>query len=241
MRFSIENITSFPILLMRRTFNALNRPIQRLAFATGRWAEAGCSPFLVVSCTLVMMALSSCITSSYSYKSTVPIPRIESTIVVKAPKDTVWSRIVRGVASTFFVINNMDRQSGFLNVSYSGDPEDYVEGGEVTVEFDNGDRDYTFPGSRAYVHYSFFTRRVKMDGRMNIQINEIDSEQVLISINVRYILNMTIEDNYSLYAEPYHQSISFDTNGSAKSRDGGTFFSNGRFEQTVLNLAKGEH
>jgi hypothetical protein len=70
---------------------------------------------------------------------------------VERSKDEVWNELVAGLGAQFFVINNMDKASGFINVSYSGDPEKYVDGGELYFQVENlrGPREYRFPGSKS--------------------------------------------------------------------------------------------
>jgi hypothetical protein len=41
---------------------------------------------------------------------------------VNRPKDLVWNDTVAALGQRFFVINNMDKASGLINLSYSGDP-----------------------------------------------------------------------------------------------------------------------
>ena len=42
--------------------------------------------------------------------------------------------MVAGIGDSFFVINNLDKESGFINVSYSGDPCMFVDCGRVNSD-----------------------------------------------------------------------------------------------------------
>ena len=52
--------------------------------------------------------------------------------VIDKPRDAVWNASVPALGRQFFVINNLDKSSGLINVSYSGDPEKYVDCGQVS-------------------------------------------------------------------------------------------------------------
>jgi hypothetical protein len=57
-------------------------------------------------------------------------------VSISEPFDTVWDRLVGRLATGFFVINNIDKASRFINVSFSSDtPESYVDCGQSTREF----------------------------------------------------------------------------------------------------------
>jgi hypothetical protein len=200
---------------------------------------------LIVICTILM----SCTSSSYNYTPPSPMPQIENNVVVKAPKDIVWKNIIKGIAERFFVINNIDKASGLVNISYSGDPEKYVDGGVLNYEFSNlrGERKYSFPATQKFAQYELnydgslcvMTRRMELEGRMNILISEIDSSTSSVSVNTRYVLTMKItgyvlgsNDNLS----PYQQTISFNTNQFGESEGGGIYYPNGEFEKTILDI-----
>ena len=199
---------------------------------------------------LSLATLTGCVSSNYSYKPPLPMLHIESSITVNEVKTTVWSKLVKGIGANFFVINNMDKESGFINVSYSGDPEKYIVGGELNYEFSNlrGARKYNFPATRANAQYEttingnlcFITRKMDLDGRMNILISEVDSTHTLVSVNTRYIItmNLTGTDAMGRNLQPYQETISFNTGQSGKSTGGGEYYSNGEFERAILDLVR---
>ena len=199
---------------------------------------------------ILLITFTGCVSSNYTYKPPEQMPRIENKITVNENKEKVWNKLVQGIGTNFFVINNMDKQSGFINVSYSGDPEKYVEGGELHFEFSNlrGERKYDFPATKAYAQYEqmingslcALTRTMDLDGRMNVLINEIDSSHTSVSVNTRYILTMNITgtDVMGHSLQPYQQTITFNTGQSGKSAGGGVYYSNGEFERAILDLVR---
>lgn len=206
--------------------------------------------YFPIALLFFLALLSGCASSNFTYKPPEAMSKIENSITVNENKEKIWNKLVRGIGTNFFVINNMDKQSGFINVSYSGDPEKYVNGGELHFKFSNayGERNYIFPATRANARYEtmingvycIINRNITLDGRMNILINEIDSTHTSISINTRYILTMNVtgSDYSGRSLTPYQETISFNTGQSGKSTGGGEYYSNGEFEKSILELIK---
>lgn len=103
--------------------------------------------------------------------------------VVQMPKDVVWKNLVSEIGKKFFVINNIDKDSGLINISYSGDPENYIDCGTVSSYVKNlaGERTHVFPGARARQQYETMTdtlykinREMSLEGRMNIIVSDVD-------------------------------------------------------------------
>ena len=72
--------------------------------------------------------------------------------VIKRSRDDVWSAAVPALGKQFFVINNIEKASGLMNVSYNGDPEKYIDCGRITSYVKNlrGERNYEFAGAKAH-------------------------------------------------------------------------------------------
>lgn len=202
------------------------------------------------STLVLIITLTGCVSSNYTYKPPLAMPPIESSLTVKDAKVKVWNKLIKGIGANFFVINNMDKESGFVNVSYAGDPEKYVTGGELNFEFSNlrGERKYNFPATRAYAQYEtmingslcFITRRLELDGRMNILVSEVDTTTTTVTVNTRYILTMNVTgtDAMGKSLQPHQETISFNTGQSGKSTGGGIYYSNGEFEKAILDIVR---
>ncbi|WZB71892.1 hypothetical protein WJ968_09260 [Achromobacter xylosoxidans] len=54
--------------------------------------------------------------------------------MVDKPIDEVWTKAVPAIGKQFFVINNLDKSSGLMNLSYSGSPEQYVDCGHLNLQ-----------------------------------------------------------------------------------------------------------
>ncbi|HYB09129.1 MAG TPA: hypothetical protein VEJ16_05630 [Alphaproteobacteria bacterium] len=133
----------------------------------------------------------------------VPITNSET---VPTPKDEVWKKLVAGLPKQLFAINNLDKESGLVNVSYNGDPERYVDCGMIhSAMGGGGERDYNFPASRAVQEYQvtngFITaqvhRKMSLEGRMSILVQSVDANTTNVSVNTKYILTrvVTVDSN----------------------------------------------
>jgi len=141
---------------------------------------------------------------------------IENTITINKSKEEIWSSFVPALAKSFFVINNIDKSSGFINVSYSGDPEKYVDCGQIHSWVKNiqGRRSYDFPRSRSYVEYEFvenghlyqIKRHLTLDGRINITFEETASKETIITVTVKYVLSKNSEIFYLVVDRNLHSS-----------------------------------
>ena len=145
---------------------------------------------------------------------------------INEPRETVWNASVPQLGKQFFVINNLDKSSGLINVSYSGDPERYVDCGHITSYVKNarGERTYDFPGSRAQQTYEimngqglfFVDRKMSLEGRVNLVFEEIGPTQTKVTANTHYVLqrDFTVR-NINNLQQSFHESISFNAGSSA--------------------------
>jgi uncharacterized protein YceK len=190
-----------------------------------------------------------CMTGIVTYTPSDQSPLIMTSIDVDKSKDSTWSQLVNGLSSNFFVINTMDNKSGFINLNYTGDPEQYIDGGEFCSKLSvpqftgpNKNSTYQFPASRASVVYTTVIdgapheihRQLDLKGKINLVVSELSANHSRLTVNVNYILNIK-ETGYN----DHHESVSFMSGQSAKSSiDSAEYRSNGKFEQSILNLVK---
>jgi hypothetical protein len=142
-------------------------------------------------------------------------------------REAVWNASVPELGKQFFVINNLDKSSGLINVSYSGDPEKYVDCGRVTSYVKNarGERTYDFPGSRAQQTYEalnpaglfLIERKMSLEGRVNLVFEEVSPTQTKVTANTKYVIerNLAGHNLANNIPQSRHDSISFNANGSA--------------------------
>lgn len=188
-------------------------------------------------------------------------PPTKSTVVnnqkiVDKPKDVVWNNSMAELGKNFFVINNLDKSSGFINISYSGSPEKYVNCGYLTSYVKNarGERTYHFPAASANERYEIMdpqfglilvNRQMQLEGRVNLIFEQITPNQTRISANTRYVLQKkgTAYSYGANQSKNFEDSISFNSGASAFFRPSSSgesveCVSNGRLEEEILEMIK---
>lgn len=151
--------------------------------------------------------------------------RVNTKTIAKS-RDEVWARSVPELSKRFFTINNLDKASGLINVSYSGDPERYVDCGQLTSYVKNarGERTYSFPGARAQVTYEtmeqnlyFIDRKMTLEGRVNLIFEEVGPNETRVTANTRYVLSraLLVRSTGGPGASSSNDSIAFNSGGQA--------------------------
>lgn len=149
--------------------------------------------------------------------------------LIPKPRDQVWAASVPALSRHFFIINNLDKSSGLINLSYAGNPQKYIDCGRIRSYVKNmkGERVYNFAGAKAQQSYEVMNpsvglflidRRVSLEGRVNLIFEEVDANTTRVTANTRYVVTRTqIVRNAS--NSPYQtntESISFNSGGSAQ-------------------------
>jgi hypothetical protein len=209
---------------------------------------------LLIPGVVVTAVLTGCAGKLDYVRPSAPL-RHDNSIVVDKPRDAVWNAMIPALGKQFFVINNLDKSSGLINISYSGDPQLYVDCGRVTSYVKNarGERTYDFAGATASQQYEvmndaglfLISRRMTLEGRMNLIFEEEGPQKTRITANTRYVLNreMQVQSMSSQIPQSRRDSISFNSGQPASfpaARDGRALECQptGRFEADVLSLVK---
>ncbi|WP_152986915.1 hypothetical protein [Bordetella bronchiseptica] len=175
-----------------------------------------------------------------------PLP---NTITIDQPIDTVWTQAVPRLGKQFFVINNLDKSSGLINISYSGNPESYIDCGRIRSHVQNlrGTRDYDFPAASASQTYEVMQngqygqvhRQMDLDGRVNLIFESIGKNATRVSANTKYVATKTVTS--PTHAGMLKDSISFTSGNGATFR--GAFptecRATGALEQQILDAVAG--
>lgn len=178
------------------------------------------------------------------------------TKIVNAPLDQVWAKSVPALSKEFFVINNIDKASGLINVSYSGDPAKYVDCGYLHSYVKNarGERNYDFPVAAPSADYEAMVnetlyrvhRSMSLDGRVNL-IFEADGAKTKVTANTRYVLTrkLSILQAGTQIPQGVEDQIAFNSNGNASfpslvvdMGEATTCRANGELEADVLNAVR---
>lgn len=138
--------------------------------------------------------------------------KIINELNVPKPQPEVWDILVKELAKSFYVINNIDKESRIINVSFSSNaPADYVDCGRSYRTYTQGDKtetyDYDTAGSfqfkmatprqehPSFANYVVVRRETSLEGRSNIYVapSEKDKNNTVITVNTRYIMNFKIK------------------------------------------------
>lgn len=160
------------------------------------------SKMSVVMLSVAFLA-AGCATSTEIYMPPPGSGGVTNSKVVQKPFEHVWDQLVRQLSSDFFVINNIDKSSRLINLSFSAQrPSEYVDCGQTNRSFTNahGTRNYsyntadsaTFAFANQQGHVFNLNRRSRLEGRTNIYVAP-EGPGTLVTVNTKYILNIDVE------------------------------------------------
>lgn len=179
---------------------------------------------VALSFAILAIGLAGCATqgtNSRNYTKHEP-KTISNEIIVNQPYSQVWDKLVRELSKSFYVINNIDKESRIINLSFSSQsPTDYVDCGQAHRSYKHGDKtenfDYNVADSSAYKYatgaqdaFSYFVkmrRNASLEGRSNIYLAplENDKNQTTVAVNTRYML--TLDATGEKYAQHVNGNI----------------------------------
>jgi hypothetical protein len=141
--------------------------------------------------------------------------------IVNRPFNQVWDDLVRDLAKSFFVINNIDKESRIINVSFNSEtPEKFIDCGKTRRTYSRGkeNEEYAYEIAASSFYKTAFAagpnknlpgtnlinRRTSLDGRMNIYVAPKEGG-TQISVNARYIFTVNVSGSYvieNVYGKP---------------------------------------
>ena len=169
-----------------------------------------------LSSLVVTILLSSCAVDKKKLTENVgkyDPPNIDDTnfknsLITNKDFEETWTSLVDFVNDSFFKIENLDKDSGLLTLSFgSKDAEKFIDCGdfEYTLFFTGEE----FKGS--YIDYVKSGLLAVLDAKMNINIQKIDNETTKISINTNYLYSTQHALGY--YDPKLNQTYSFVSGG----------------------------
>lgn len=178
---------------------------------------------------------------------------IQNTATVKEPFDVVWSRLIEKLAGDFFVMNNADKASRIINLSFKANPAiRFVDCGttkRVFVDKDGNDSVTTYEtagnarysvnqGSKIYTN----DRKTALSGRADIVV-KAGKNETTVSVTAKYTFTTTYEV-FNEKGKPIGIKKSTAparfTTGSPYLGDVITCRSNGSVEKRILSHAMGK-
>lgn len=168
---------------------------------------------LVFAIFVVSVFVSGCATqgvNSLKYQPGTP-KQVQNEITVSKPYSEVWDKLVKELSKSFYVINNIDKESRIINISFSSSsPSDYVDCGRSHRTYSKGDKvqvfDYGIVEKAKYVlatdrqpdknfsYYGVVNRNPSLDGLANVYVapSEIDKNKTTVTVNVRYVAKVDV-------------------------------------------------
>ena len=175
---------------------------------------------------LTTLCFSGCATQGVSTldHQDMALHEIKNELQVSRPQSEVWDMLVKELSKSFYVINNIDKESRIINISFSSTtPADYVDCGRSHRTYRQGDKTETFDydiasstrfkvASRrqehpAFSNYAVLRRETSLEGRSNIYVapSEKDKNATVVTVNTRYIMSFKIKGE--AFAEHFNGNI----------------------------------
>jgi len=183
----------------------------------------------------IATSISGCATSSVDYRP--PVGKaVANTKEVSAPFDQAWDALVRQLSSDFFVINNIDKNSRLINLSFSTQNRVFENGrGKRSYSYvsaDSSDFSVTNDKSMAFN----MSRRSKLEGRVNIYLAP-NSTGTTVAVNSKDALQI----NWSAVAFDGSPGGSGANNFDFSTKQGYvapelTCYAKGTLEQRILDM-----
>lgn len=175
--------------------------------------------------------------------------------------DTTWDGLIRNLASKFFVINNVEKVSRIMNVSFSAsDPNEFVDCGVTTRSFKSGSgkaESFSFANAARTIQFKttddnnvawFISNTQTLEGRANIYVAP-NGFKTDVTVNVRYTMMRNVQGTplHAIYGTAIGptqtlptQPLSFDTGSPGTEQAAGgniTCTTNGKLERMILDAA----
>lgn len=203
---------------------------------------------------LLAACFTSCMTMKVDYE---PANKAQysNTVTININKNDLWQKGISELSKKFFVINNVDKESGLINLSYSGDPEKYVDGGIISVSTSGMGNTFTsFKASKSQHSYTaaakansgmfvpiYIDRKLSLEGRINVIIEKIDDNSSRVTVNIKYILTKTMNARFANGARDQRIDVtSFNTGGNSSFEgQDQPYYPTGQLEAEILQAFGG--
>ena len=159
-------------------------------------------------------------TNSIDYVEPIAI-NVDNQVVVSSNYDQTWSDLVAEMSKSFYVINNIDKESRLINISFSinNNISDFIDCGISNRSFVLGDmnENTTYETADKSVFFTASTvnsappnttyfkvfRSPSLEGRANVYVAP-KGDQTVVSVNTRYIWNVEISSEEYMYMPLYN-------------------------------------
>lgn len=202
----------------------------------------------IISSLFVGITFSGCAKSSLTYTPPFNTKKTTTTKIINKEYNKAWDELINKLTDNSFVINNIDKESGFINLSFSTqNPYSYANCGSWEGYFKNlrGESTYEFLGTEnarfttlAGTTMINVESTKSLSGRINILLQKIENKKLKIKVNVKYILNGTNKNMIPYPPQTYYENwtVSFSSLQKGQVQIGKTQCrTNGVLETTLLS------
>ena len=169
-----------------------------------------------LSSLVIIILLSSCVVEKEKLTENVGkyVPpniddiNFKNSVITNKNFDETWTSVIDFVNDSFFKIENLDKDSGLLTLSFgSKKAKNFIDCGyfEYTLFFTGEE----FKGS--YIDYAKSGLLAVLEAKMNINIQKIDNESTKTSINTNY--KFSTQHALGYYDPELNQTYSFVSGG----------------------------
>lgn len=211
----------------------------------------------LLSIVCIFIFIGGC-TSTHKYIPPQTDATYNNTIIIEKPKEEVWNNTLLSLKILRLNLDQINKPTGVIAASYKGDPEEYVDCGQVHLKvtgLTGGEQNYRYPGSKRDQQYK--TRRAgvlihvhrTMDVACSadISMESINNNKTKLKVIIKYYLtrNIAYMDDSGLTMDEFNNSISFNSGEktqfpSVSSRDEGTICQpSGKLERLIMDMSKG--
>jgi hypothetical protein len=153
------------------------------------------------------------------------IKEVKNEVQVEEDFEIVWDRLVKNLSESFYVINNIEKASRLINVSFfTESPNDFADCGHSYRTFNQGPENKTYKynsaqscfikvalppvqqGFHQYPVVANIQRETGLEGRINIYVAPNQNGGTDVSVNTRYVFNLKTEGYTSIYNQ-YNQVV----------------------------------
>ena len=175
---------------------------------------------------LLSIILVGCTVGTATYVQPIVTSSTEQySMVISDEFDNVWMKLIEYAGSTFFTIDNYEKDSGLVTLSFgAANPSEFITGGHWKTSISNFDGDY--------VDYLTLYYNGKLTGRMNIVVLKISEEETRVNVNARYIFSSQ-HDTWAFNTGSYDTIMV--TNPAAGTEPQRTLCPTHKAEEAVLN------
>ncbi len=176
----------------------------------------------------IAIGVPGCVRPSYDPPAAYPDMILSEEVPLS--KEKAWGVIMKNLAEKLFSINNIDKESGFINVDYSGDAIRFVDCGVFHFHNLSVDWDYNLADK---FNKDGLSHSAALDGRANLLLVPISPNSSKFSVHIRYVVTTS---QYQNGVGGSDRSV-FDSNGVSKHAGAeGYCRPNGELERDFLQM-----